>query len=140
MLRVSGREGVVVDNSDVEASTRRGIVVMNTPGANAVAVAGLTVLVIIDFDRFARFRVEWHVVSPIQTYAHGEERAGEGNGAAESGLPSSGQIALRRSKVDRAAVDLALAASTEAHARHPKVCSGGGRIRTGDFLVMNQVG
>ncbi len=42
-LRVIGRAGVGVDNIDVEAATRRGIVVMNTPGANAVAVAELTV-------------------------------------------------------------------------------------------------
>src|ERR1700731_2599002 len=42
-LRVVGRAGVGVDNVDAEAATRRGIVVMNTPGANAVAVAELTV-------------------------------------------------------------------------------------------------
>ena len=41
-LRVIGRAGVGVDNIDSEAATRRGIVVMNTPGANAVAVAELT--------------------------------------------------------------------------------------------------
>ena len=38
-LRVIGRAGVGVDNIDLEAATRKGIVVMNTPGANAVAVA-----------------------------------------------------------------------------------------------------
>jgi D-3-phosphoglycerate dehydrogenase len=42
-LRVVGRAGVGVDNIDTEAATRRGIVVMNTPGANAVAVAELTI-------------------------------------------------------------------------------------------------
>jgi len=42
-LRVIGRAGVGVDNINAEAATRRGIVVMNTPGANAVAVAELTV-------------------------------------------------------------------------------------------------
>jgi D-3-phosphoglycerate dehydrogenase len=42
-LRVVGRAGVGVDNIDAEAATRRGIVVMNTPGANAVAVAELTI-------------------------------------------------------------------------------------------------
>jgi D-3-phosphoglycerate dehydrogenase len=42
-LRVIGRAGVGVDNVDAEAATRRGIVVMNTPGANAVAVAELTI-------------------------------------------------------------------------------------------------
>jgi len=38
-LRVIGRAGVGVDNVDLDAATRRGIVVMNTPGGNAVAVA-----------------------------------------------------------------------------------------------------
>jgi D-3-phosphoglycerate dehydrogenase len=38
-LRVIGRAGVGVDNIDLEAATRRGIAVMNTPGANAAAVA-----------------------------------------------------------------------------------------------------
>ncbi len=42
-LRVVGRAGVGVDNIDAESATRRGIVVMNTPGANAVAVAELTI-------------------------------------------------------------------------------------------------
>jgi D-3-phosphoglycerate dehydrogenase len=38
-LRVIGRAGVGVDNVDLDAATKRGIVVMNTPGGNAVAVA-----------------------------------------------------------------------------------------------------
>ncbi|MCD6339243.1 MAG: phosphoglycerate dehydrogenase [Verrucomicrobia bacterium] len=41
-LRAIGRAGVGVDNIDVEAATRRGIVVMNTPGGNTVSTAELT--------------------------------------------------------------------------------------------------
>jgi len=39
---VIGRAGVGVDNIDVDVATRRGIVVMNAPGASAVSVAELT--------------------------------------------------------------------------------------------------
>ncbi len=38
-LRVVGRAGVGVDNVDIEAATLRGVLVMNTPGSNAVSVA-----------------------------------------------------------------------------------------------------
>ena len=38
-LRVIGRAGVGVDNVDVEAATRRGIIVMNTPGGNTISTA-----------------------------------------------------------------------------------------------------
>jgi len=50
-LRVIGRAGVGVDNIDADAATRRGIVVMNTPGANAVAVAELTICLMIALAR-----------------------------------------------------------------------------------------
>ena len=50
-LRVIGRAGVGVDNIDAEAATRRGIVVMNTPGANAVAVAELTLCLMVALAR-----------------------------------------------------------------------------------------
>ncbi|HEY2139350.1 MAG TPA: phosphoglycerate dehydrogenase, partial [Chthoniobacterales bacterium] len=38
-LRVIGRAGVGVDNVDVEAATRRGVIVMNAPGGNTVSTA-----------------------------------------------------------------------------------------------------
>lgn len=50
-LRVIGRAGVGVDNIDADAATRRGIVVMNTPGANAIAVAELTLGLMIAMAR-----------------------------------------------------------------------------------------
>jgi D-3-phosphoglycerate dehydrogenase len=50
-LRVIGRAGVGVDNIDAEAATRRGIVVMNTPGANAIAVAELTLALMLALAR-----------------------------------------------------------------------------------------
>ncbi len=42
-LRAIVRAGVGVDNIDVPAATRKGIVVMNTPGGNTVSTAELTV-------------------------------------------------------------------------------------------------
>ncbi len=50
-LRVIGRAGVGVDNIDTDAATRAGLVVMNTPGANAVAVAELTLGLMIAMGR-----------------------------------------------------------------------------------------
>ena len=50
-LRVIGRAGVGVDNIDTDAATHHGIVVMNTPGANAVAVAELTLGLMISMAR-----------------------------------------------------------------------------------------
>jgi D-3-phosphoglycerate dehydrogenase len=42
-LRAIVRAGVGVDNIDVPAATRKGIVVMNTPGGNTVSTAELTI-------------------------------------------------------------------------------------------------
>jgi len=51
-LRVIGRAGVGVDNVDTDAATRKGIVVMNTPGANAIAVAEHTLGLMLSLARF----------------------------------------------------------------------------------------
>ncbi len=50
-LRVIGRAGVGVDNVDLEAATKKGIAVMNTPGANAVAVAEHTLGLMLSMAR-----------------------------------------------------------------------------------------
>ncbi|HKD00989.1 MAG TPA: phosphoglycerate dehydrogenase [Terriglobales bacterium] len=58
-LRVIGRAGVGVDNIDLEAATRKGIAVMNTPGANAVAVAEHTLAVMLAMARQVCRANEW---------------------------------------------------------------------------------
>jgi D-3-phosphoglycerate dehydrogenase len=51
-LRVVGRAGVGVDNVDLDAATRKGIAVMNTPGGNAVAVAEQTLGMMLAMARY----------------------------------------------------------------------------------------
>jgi len=50
-LRVVGRAGVGVDNIDVKAATMSGVVVMNTPGANSMATAELTMALMLAVSR-----------------------------------------------------------------------------------------
>ena len=50
-LRVIGRAGIGVDNIDVGAATARGIVVMNTPGGNAISVAEHTLALMLALAR-----------------------------------------------------------------------------------------
>lgn len=63
-LKVIGRAGTGVDNIDLDAATRAGVVVMNTPGGNSVAAAELTLAHLLSLARN---------VSP----AHRELREGE---------------------------------------------------------------
>jgi len=50
-LRVVGRAGVGVDNVDVEAATRHGVVVMNTPGGNTLSTAELSFALLLSLAR-----------------------------------------------------------------------------------------
>jgi len=50
-LKVIGRAGVGVDNVDVEAATRRGILVMNTPMGNIVSAAEHTMAMMLTLTR-----------------------------------------------------------------------------------------
>jgi len=50
-LRVIGRAGVGVDNVDLDAATRRGVLVMNTPGGNSVSVAEHTLALMLGLAR-----------------------------------------------------------------------------------------
>jgi D-3-phosphoglycerate dehydrogenase len=50
-LRVIGRAGVGVDNVDLDAATEAGVLVMNTPGGNAVSVAEHTLALMLVMAR-----------------------------------------------------------------------------------------
>ncbi len=50
-LRVIGRPGVGVDNVDLAAATRRGVVVMNSPGGNLVSTAELAMALLLSLAR-----------------------------------------------------------------------------------------
>ena len=54
-LRVIGRAGVGVDNVDLPAATEAGVLVMNTPGGNAVSVAEHTLALMLSMR--PRFRL-----------------------------------------------------------------------------------
>jgi D-3-phosphoglycerate dehydrogenase len=50
-LKVIGRAGTGVDNVDVQAASSRGILVMNTPGANSTAAAEHTIALMLSLAR-----------------------------------------------------------------------------------------
>jgi len=51
LLRAIGRAGVGVDNVDLEAATAAGVLVMNTPGGNAISVAEHTLALMLAMAR-----------------------------------------------------------------------------------------
>jgi D-3-phosphoglycerate dehydrogenase len=50
-LKIIGRAGAGVDNIDVGAATRKGIIVMNTPGGNTISTAEHTMAMILALSR-----------------------------------------------------------------------------------------
>ena len=50
-LRVVGRAGAGIDNVDLQAASERGVIVMNTPGANTVATAEHTMALLLALCR-----------------------------------------------------------------------------------------
>jgi len=50
-LKVIGRAGVGVDNIDVEAASKKGIIVMNTPGGNTISTAEQTMALLLCMAR-----------------------------------------------------------------------------------------
>ncbi len=50
-LKVIGRAGIGLDNVDINAATQKGIVVMNTPGGNAITTAEHTIAMMMALSR-----------------------------------------------------------------------------------------
>jgi D-3-phosphoglycerate dehydrogenase len=50
-LKVIGRAGIGLDNVDIPAATKRGVVVMNTPGGNVVTTAEHTIAMMLALSR-----------------------------------------------------------------------------------------
>lgn len=71
-LKVIGRAGIGVDNIDLEAATKQGVVVMNTPGANSMATAEQALALMLAASRHT-------------AHAHGSLKAGEWNRSAFAG-------------------------------------------------------
>src|ERR1700736_4773793 len=97
-LRVIGRAGVGVDNIDTDAATRQGIVVMNTPGANAVAVAELTLGLMISMARsIPRANATMHTAKWEKKSLQGQELRGK-----PLGIVGLGRIGLEVARRARA--------------------------------------
>ncbi len=97
-LRVIGRAGVGVDNIDTDAATHQGIVVMNTPGANAVAVAELTLGLMIAMARaIPRANATTHAAKWDKKTLQGSELRGK-----TLGIVGLGRIGLEVARRARA--------------------------------------
>jgi D-3-phosphoglycerate dehydrogenase len=97
-LRVIGRAGVGVDNIELEPATRQGIAVMNTPGANAVAVAEHTIGLMLAMARFiARANDLMHAGKWEKKSLQGTELRGK-----TLGIVGLGKIGLEVAKRARA--------------------------------------
>src|SRR5450432_1773803 len=97
-LRVIGRAGVGVDNIELEAATRKGIAVMNTPGGNAVAVAEHTIGVMLAMARYTcRANELMHAGKWEKKSLQGSELRGKTLGIV--GLGKIGMEVAKRAKV-----------------------------------------
>ena len=75
-LRVIGRAGVGVDNVDVDAATRRGIVVANAPQSNVVTAAEHTMALLLALARsFIISKEEYPVLLQRSARGHAENIA-----------------------------------------------------------------
>src|SRR3954463_1113733 len=97
-LRVIGRAGTGVDNIDLPAATRRGVVVMNAPGGNSVSVAEHTLALLLALARQVADASQstrggkWEK----KKFAAGRELAGKTLGVAGTG--NIGALVVQRAK------------------------------------------
>jgi D-3-phosphoglycerate dehydrogenase/(S)-sulfolactate dehydrogenase len=97
-LRVIGRAGTGVDNIDLAAATRRGVVVMNAPGGNSVSVAEHTLALLLALARQVADASQstrggkWEK----KKYASGRELAGKTLGVLGTG--NIGALVVHRAK------------------------------------------
>jgi len=99
-LRCVGRAGVGVDNIDLEAATKRGIIVMSTPGGNAVSVAEHTFALMLSLARqVPRLDKAFHEGRWEKSSAAGMEMSGKTLGLIGLGRIGS-EVALRAEAFD----------------------------------------
>nr|CAD7201502.1 unnamed protein product [Timema douglasi] len=67
-LRVVGRAGTGVDNIDIDAATRKGVIVLNAPGGNSISACELTCALIANLASDLLFR---NVASACQSLREG---------------------------------------------------------------------
>src|SRR5229473_2002982 len=97
-LKVIGRAGTGVDNIDLVAATRRGVVVMNAPGGNSVSVAEHTVALILALARSIADASQSTRAGKWEKkkYSAGRELAGKTLGVVGTG--NIGQLVVQRAK------------------------------------------
>jgi len=82
ILKVVSRYGVGYNNVDLNAASKNGVIVTNTPGANAIAVAELTIALILkqrtkqgEWPRYKGFSLDGKTVGLLGLGAIGKETA-----------------------------------------------------------------
>lgn len=99
-LRAVGRAGVGVDNIDLDAATARGVLVMSTPGGNAVSVAEHTFALLLGLARqVPRLDKSMHEGKWEKSSAAGTEVRGKTLGLIGLGRIGS-EVALRADAFD----------------------------------------
>ena len=77
-LKIIGRAGTGLDNVDVDAATRKGIIVMNTPEANTISAAEHTISMLLSLSRnipqanYSLKKGEWNRKKFIGTEVYGK--------------------------------------------------------------------